>query len=185
MADVSCRDTQAGGRLFVSSLRPRSQRRIGKTLATSLAAAPRPTIGSTVQRDDFVHPATMTNNTVVPGDDAKILSAAVRNTKRRCVLRCFSEITQQTYTRPISEHNGNNRQDKLRATIFVSPRHRELLPNAGFYWTGGVSDLLLRSAECPSPGAFDYSLNRTHPFPRALFLLRVPVWKVDYVFDRL
>lgn len=46
-------------------------------MAASLAKAPRPALGSTVERDDFVNPATMTNTTVLPGDDTKALTAAV------------------------------------------------------------------------------------------------------------
>lgn len=55
-------------------------RRIGKSIAASLAKAPRPALGSTVERDDFVNPATMTNTTVLPGDDTKVLTAAVSHT---------------------------------------------------------------------------------------------------------
>ncbi|CAN0246453.1 unnamed protein product, partial [Ectocarpus sp. 13 AM-2016] len=57
--------------------------RIGKTVAERLAKAPRPALGSTVEREDFVHPSTMTNNTVVSGDDTKMMSASDIKDKNR------------------------------------------------------------------------------------------------------
>lgn len=56
--------------------------RIGKAVAEKLAKAPRPALGSTMEREDFVNPTTMTNNTVLSGDDTKMMSASVR-TKRK------------------------------------------------------------------------------------------------------
>ncbi|CAM9318082.1 unnamed protein product [Pylaiella littoralis] len=57
--------------------------RIGKEISASLAKAPRSALGSTVERDDFVHPAKMTDRTVLPGDDTKIMSAADIKDKNR------------------------------------------------------------------------------------------------------
>lgn len=69
--------------------------RIGKAVAASLAKAPRPGLGSTVERDDFVNPATMTDTTVLPGDDTKILTAAVSRDKNghktTCTIACRRE----------------------------------------------------------------------------------------------
>ena len=47
-------------------------------IAAKLKDAPRQGFGSTVERDDFIPPATMTINTVLPGDKTEMLSAAVR-----------------------------------------------------------------------------------------------------------
>eukprot|EP00752_Nemacystus_decipiens_P001648 g1602.t1 len=57
--------------------------RIGQAVAASLAKASRPALGSTVERDDFVNPATMTNTTVLPGDDTKVLTASEIKDKNR------------------------------------------------------------------------------------------------------
>ncbi|CAN0238318.1 unnamed protein product [Ectocarpus sp. 6 AP-2014] len=57
--------------------------RIGKAIAKRLAKAPRPALGSTVEREDFVPPSTMTNNTVVSGDDTKMMSASDIKDKNR------------------------------------------------------------------------------------------------------
>eukprot|EP00903_Cladosiphon_okamuranus_P020112 g18469.t1 len=56
---------------------------IGEAIAGSLAKASRPALGSTVERDDFINPATMTNTTVLPGDDTKLLTAADIKDKNR------------------------------------------------------------------------------------------------------
>eukprot|EP00904_Undaria_pinnatifida_P010926 jgi/Undpi1/6964/HiC_scaffold_21.g09438.m1 len=50
--------------------------RIGKVVAAKLKDAPRPSVGSTVERDDFIPPARMKNNTVLSADKAEMLSAA-------------------------------------------------------------------------------------------------------------
>ncbi|CAM9425927.1 unnamed protein product [Scytosiphon promiscuus] len=57
--------------------------RIGKAMAATLAKAPRPALGSTVERDDFIHPARMTNTTVLSGDDTEVMSAADIKDKNR------------------------------------------------------------------------------------------------------
>ena len=52
-------------------------------VAAKLKDAPRPSVGSTVERDDFIPPARMKNNTVLSADKAEMLSAAVRERIRR------------------------------------------------------------------------------------------------------
>ncbi|CAM9443111.1 unnamed protein product [Laminaria digitata] len=57
--------------------------RIGKVIAAKLKDAPRQAFGSTVERDDFIPPAMMTNNTVLPRDKTQMLSAADIKNKNR------------------------------------------------------------------------------------------------------
>ncbi|CAN0238519.1 unnamed protein product [Hapterophycus canaliculatus] len=52
-------------------------------MAATLAKAPRSALGSTVERDDFVNPASMMNKTVLPGDDTEAMSAADIKDKNR------------------------------------------------------------------------------------------------------
>lgn len=62
---------------FEQSVDSVGARRIGKSIAASLVKAPRASVGSTVVRDDFIHPSKMIDTTVLPGDSARIMSAAV------------------------------------------------------------------------------------------------------------
>ncbi|CAM9557986.1 unnamed protein product [Discosporangium mesarthrocarpum] len=57
--------------------------RFGKAATTCLGVASPPTLGSTVVRDDFIHPSRMADNSVLPGEKVDIMSAADIKTKNR------------------------------------------------------------------------------------------------------